>query len=178
MTKYFPTAQVALAILFSGIAIFVVSAAGTYGTVPYHVDVARSHLESGLSTNSIPGKILFMNETLNELQAYHGNSGWPYPDETTNIDNTKRILSESINEAIHQIPTDDKDNWMILPHPALNDYLNQQINDSADRLGYYNASYMWNPANSFLLVAIIFTAVGTIGFGIGGCLYNEHKRWN
>ena len=173
MTKFniYPLLAATILTTFAG---FIICAVVVYGGVPYHINVIATHLDSGMATNSIPGKIHFMNETMNLLKNYTGNSGWLWPDELTNIDNTKQILSDSINEAVHQIPTDDKDNWMILPHPALNDYLNQQINESSQRLHTYAGAAWTNPSSSPMILLLVLIPIELITL----CLIDWRINWS
>ena len=143
------------------IILLAVSQYSFYSGLPYQIDQISIHLTHAYKTNNISEKMIFMEETLTKLEPYTGNSGWMFPNESTDIDMTKRILRASINEIKTELTTQDQSRWAFLPHNELNDYLNEQVEKAEGRIDRYAGAYSTNPSNNPLLyTSIILLLVG------------------
>lgn len=148
---------IAAGLLFAGLAL------QTYSEVPYEIDVIETHLDSALQTHNISDKVRYILETVERLEPYTGNPAWPFPDQDTNIDLTKEILLSVADDVNQQLFVKERDQYFILPHNELVEYLNSEIKNGEKRLDAYADGWWSNPANSlaqwWIFVPIIVTGL-------------------
>lgn len=158
----YPRHKVSLVFLFIAIGLttlLVVNHFIVYAGQPYDVQVQKSYLALALDTHNIEAKINYIDKTIDRLDKYSGNSQWWYPTERSNIDETKSLLQTVSDDVRQQLDVKERENYFILPHNELMDYLNKEIKDAGSRLNSYQHGLYWNPANN-LQIYLLFAGIG------------------
>ena len=161
---------ISAALLFGGLAL------DTYSSVPYEIDVIESHLSSALQTHNISDKVRYILETVEMLEPYTGNPAWPFPDQNSNIDLTKEILLSVADDVNQQLLVKERDQYFILPHNELIQYLNSEIENGEKRLNAYADGWWSNPTNS-LAQWWIFVPIIMIGLIVSWCYCVNASDW-
>lgn len=114
----------------------------------YGMEKIRSHLSLALDTHSIEKKVQYIDETVESLESWHGNSEWWFPKDDTDIDQTRELLRSISLDVLEQEGIKDREDYLNLQHQPLIDHLNSEIEKADKRLGDYKSAAMYNPNNN------------------------------
>lgn len=174
---YKTSLKLGLIFILALVATVIVTHFVVYAKTSYPINVVNSYLSGALDTNNIQKKSEMVDETLKRLVPYTGNPDWWYPKEQTNMETTKDILSSVSRDLKKQIPVQDREQWMLLPHNDLNEYVNGEVKTSIARISAYSSAYYWNPNNTPMLLLLILLTLSAIGWVVVAMIGSFRYRW-
>lgn len=160
------------------VSLMIVNHLAVYSGEPYEITVIKTYLALALDTHNINAKVNYIDNTIDKLAGFEGNSEWWFPTTKSDITETKFLLATVSADVKEQLGVKERDNYFMLPHNELVVYLNTEISDGSSRLSSYQHGLYWNPANNPLLYVLFTLAVSSIPIFLISATIGDDRDYN